>query len=206
MYIDDYQPHFITSRIYMYKRTPKQRVVKNKLSHDFDKLFFHFLSICKYEMPLVYTKHEERNIKLKMAQQMEQFKFPHKDALLNDLCYNDCIDLRVLSCLASFYHINLIFYHGKIMFKMLHEMDNPFYWVNEHKEIVPLTEEKYNLFVDNGCHEIKDICKTLYSQSKYKVDDLKNMVYEMGLFVHEEKMRKKDYFELIEGYMNRILF
>ena len=89
---------------------------------------------------------------------------------------------------------------------MLHEMDNPFYWVNEHKEIVPLTEEKYNLFVDNGCHEIKDIYKPLYSQSKYKVDDLKNMVYEMGLFVHEEKMLKKDYFELIEGYMNRILF
>ena len=61
MYIDDYQPHFITSRISMYKRTPKQRVVKNKLSHDFDKLFFHFLSICKCRWCIQNTKKEISN-------------------------------------------------------------------------------------------------------------------------------------------------
>ena len=122
-YIDEYQQHFICPHVIVQKKQINKKHKKNKLSQDFDKLFFHFLVIIKYDIPMIYNKHEEQIIKYSIAQKMENYKYKHKDALITHLCYEDCIDLRVLSLLASFFKVNLLFYHGNIMIKMIYNMD-----------------------------------------------------------------------------------
>ena len=206
-YIDEYQRHFIRQHISVPKKRSLKGHVKNKLSSDFDKLFFNFLVIIQYNIPMIYNKHEERLIKCEMAQHMESFKYKQKDKIITHLCYEDVIDLRVLSFLCAFHNVNMVFYSGHVMIKMTQNGSPPCFWVNEKKEIGSLKEEKYLQWLEEDYFEIEDVSKPLFSASHYKVDNLKEIVHDLGLYVEEEKgLKKKDYYELIDGYLNRILF
>ena len=206
-YIDEYQRHFIRQHIRVPKKRSLKGHTKNKLSSDFDKLFFHFLVIVQYNIPMVYNKHEERLMKCEMAQRMESFKYKQKDKIITHLCYEDLIDLRVLSCLCAFHNVNMVFYSGRVMIQMTQHGSLPSFWVNDKKDIVSLKEEKYKQWLEDDHFLIEDVCKPLFSASHYKVDNLKEMVHDLGLYIEEAKgLKKKDYYELIEGYLKRILF
>ena len=134
-YIEDYQPYFLYSHFSFPSHERKRKIKKNKLLNDFDKLFFNFLIIIKYQIPLIYNRHEEKNIKLNIAQNMESFKYKHKDAIINHLCYEEDIDRKVLDCLAAYFKINIIYYYGNVMLKMLHGEQENMFWLNEKKDI-----------------------------------------------------------------------
>lgn len=206
-FIEDYQRHFVVPHtvVPIVKTTSSRK--KNKLLNDFDKLFFHFLLTMKYAIPFDYTKREERMIKYNMTQEMESFKFKNKDSIVNHFCYEDSIDLRCLSFLSTFYSINIIYSYGKVVMKMLHNDDMPIYLLNEHKEFVLMKSDKYNDVMNGDYFEIKDICKPLYSMSHYKVEELKDMVGKLDLYIDKTKVyKKKDYYEMIEHYLKSVLF
>ena len=208
-YIEDYQPHFLYSHFSFPSHERKPKIKKNKLLNDFDKLFFNFLIIIKYQIPLIYNRHEEKNIKLNIAQNMESFKYKHKDAIINHLCYEEDIDLKVLDCLAAYFKINIIYYYGNVMLKMLHGEQENMFWLNEKKDIFTLKRDKYEDWIQMSSmyYEINDIYKPLYSVSHYKADELKIIAYKMNIMKEsDKKILKKDYYEMIEKYIQTILF
>lgn len=206
-FVQDYQPHFTRSYFDITPKKKKTQYKKNKLSQEFDKLFFHFLVILKYDMPMIYNKHEETLIKYNIVQNMEQFKFKNKDNICNHICYEECINLRCLACLSSFFKVNIVFYYGNVMIQMIDNEEGPLYWINEKKEIVSLKRDKYEEWLQEDTYIIRDVSKPLFSMSHYKLDDLKELTKQLKLCIDDSNTwKKKDYYENIEEYLGRVLF
>lgn len=206
-FVQDYQPHFTRSYFDLTKKNKKQQYKKNKLSQEFDKLFFHFLIILKYNIPIMYNKHQERLIKYEIVQKMEHFKFKNKDNICNHICYEECINLRCLACLSSFFKVNVVFYFRNVMIQMIESKDGPLYWINEKKEFISLKRDKYEEWLLENKYEIRDVSKPLFSMSYYKLVELKEIMNQLGIDADEKNTwKKKDYYERIEDYLRRVLF
>ena len=72
--ICDFYTHFPKKDFYEPSKR-KYYKPKNKLSKDFDKLFFNFLVIINYDIPINYNRKEEINIKYIISQNIENLKY-----------------------------------------------------------------------------------------------------------------------------------
>ena len=203
--MDHFRPHFMKQHYEFVIPKRKHKPIKNKLSSDFDKLFFHLLIILKYTIPLHYTKHEERQIKYIMSQSMESFKYKKKEDIIQNICYDDTITLNTLACLSKFHKLNLVYVYDRVYCKMLHgDISTPTYMINHDKEFFHIHQEKLETIYDDK-FEIVDIQKPLYSVSHYKVHELQIMRTILHLDNTVPKKKQQSY-EDIKGYLEMVLF
>ena len=206
MNVAQFQPHFMKTHFALHEKHRLYTKPKNKLSNDFDKLFFNFLIIISYPMHFHYTKKEETAIKYKLGEQLENFKYKHKKDVIHNLCYEDEITLQTLDCLASFYRKNLLYLHMNVYIKMFHDCNeededkkSKIYTVTKNKEIYAY---KYQELDDK--YEIDNVHKPIYGIGYYKSDTLKTMMQALQLTFDEKDTKTMNY-ERIRFYLNACL-
>ena len=205
MIVDHFRPHFMKEHYEYVAPKRKHKPTKNKLSSDFDKLFFHLLIILKYNIPLHYTKHEERQIKYKMSQSMETFKYKKKEDIIQNICYDDTITLNTLTCLSKFHKLNLVYIYDRVYCKMMYGTTNTsIYMVNNNKDFFHIHHEKLKVIIEDK-FEIVDIQKPLYSLSHYKVPELQEIRIKLHLD-NEISKKKQESYDHIKSYLNMVLF
>ena len=198
---ETFQPHFIRSHFTIMEEFKGfKRKQKNKLSNDFDKLFFQFLIIIMYPIDLNYNKNEEHTIKYKISEDLQNKKHNHKKDIVENLCFDEHINLHTLDYLAKIYKKNLIYLHLNVYIKMLHgNKEDKVYMVTKDKDIYPMKYDNESFFMNK--YEITNIYKPLYSLSHYKVDMLKSMIEILKLETNP-KDTKQIYYERIENHLN----
>ena len=203
--ISEFQSYFLTQHFDVKKYNYKhKRIKKNIIDINFDKLFFNFLTIIKYKIPINYNKIIEKQIKLEICQKIEEFKFKLKDKVNENLCYDDTINLYTLSCLCNYYKINMIFINENVYFILNFIEDNVNYGININKDIYNLKQEKLEHIIENY-YKIDNINKPIYSITKYKLDELKDISNILHL-EYDNKYKKNDIYELIKQHLNNIIF
>jgi hypothetical protein len=203
MTVEEYHQHFM--RPYFSLPEYRQKVFrkKNNLSIEFDKLFFYFLSLIKYPVPYVYTKHEETLIKYNICEKLESFKYKHKKVAVHCLCFEKNIDLKTLDCLAKYYCLNLIYSNMKIYVSMEYGTTMVFYHIDSNMEY-HLCKQSMIDHIKENFYCIEDVHKPLYSLSHYKVEELKEIATKLNLN-GTETYKKKDYYDQIQFYLQNAL-
>ena len=199
--IEDIHKYFLKRNFDINKQYKNKRIKKQKLLNDFDKLFFNLLNLINYDIPLDYDKNLETKIKYEISHKLEDFKHRLKNNVIENMCYEDNINLHSLSCLCSFYKLNIIYSNDYYYYKMLYNEESEiFYIINNNKEFFNIKTEKLEIFYDDK-YEIVDINKPIYSQTHYKVDELKEICNQLKLPISDtKKYKKSDYYELIKTY------
>lgn len=199
-----FRQHFMNTQYNQEVQHRKQKK-KNKLSSEFDKLFFNFLIIIHYDIPINYNKHEEIQIKYKISQELESFSYKKKEEIIQNLCFDEVINLKTLNCLSKFFKVNLVYYHLHVFFKMLFNTpESQVYIINHNKDFYYCSPDKLDKIYDSN-YEIIDINKPLYSASHYKVKEIQEMAEQLHL--EQEGLKKKmDYYKHIKSYLDEVLF
>ena len=206
MKVETYQPYFMKP---FFSLNPKRRTYKpkNKISTDFDKLFFQFLIVIGHPMHFHYTKNEETQIKYKFGERLENFKYNQKKDVVQSLCYEDSICLKTLDCLAKLYKKNLIYAHMNVYCKMFYEEEDipsKVYVVTNQKDIYPCKMEQVSILCGEDRYEIKNIHKPLYGIGYYKSVELKDIVQKLKLDTTDSDTKVSNY-DRIKFYLNACL-
>ena len=204
--IDTFQRLFVNQQNDVFQKRLSTKIKpKNKLSNMYDKLFFNFLVLCNYDIGYDYNLHQENHLKLALAQKMESFSFKGKEALLQQMCYEDHIDLKILACLACYFQKNMVYYCDKVFFQYQCDDTKQVLLINKDKDIRVVTHEFISTLTQDA-YEIQNIQKPLYSMSHYKVEELKQISTQMHLCLDDTcSYKKKDYYEAIDSFLKRIL-
>jgi hypothetical protein len=205
MDIVKYHSYFVKNK-YDISKTRKLKFKRFKKNTDYDVLFFNLLNNIKHKsIDPFYNKTYEKQVKLTIGQQLDNYKIKQKESIIESLCYDDNITLEVLNILALFFKIDVIFIQDAIFIKMLYseqELDT-YFVVNQNCDVYTQRKEK----IDKICEkkfEITNIKKPLNSMSYYKVDDIKQMYTEMNI-VYDEKMKKKEAYDFLKSYFESIV-
>jgi hypothetical protein len=203
--IDNYRNHFLNKK-FDYKYTHSNKSIKNKLSNNFDKLFFNFLNIINYNIPYNYNKHIETTIKYDISKTLENAKLKKKETIVNNLSIENEINLFTLFELSNVYNINLIYFNESIYHLSINdENNNKFYMVNSDKDIYHVKYEKIEKIIET-CLEIKNIYKPFYSLSHYKLEELKKYIDILKINLSTDKKYKKiDYYNIFVNHINCLL-
>lgn len=180
---------------------------KSKLNNNYDKLFFNFLLLVKMEsLTLDYNKNAEIKLKYEFAQKMENMKFKKLENVINNLCYEDNINLKTLSALCCLFSKNMVYCSQNIFIKLnatSEEGKNEIlYLVKQDLSIVCVKEEKIKQLQET-CFEIQNLDKPFYSMTHYKLDELKEIASTIGLNVDG---KKKDIYEKISQHLANAIF
>lgn len=175
-----------------------------KLNNNYDKLFFNFLIISNIELlNSNYNKNDEINIKYDFAQKMENMKIKKMDNVINNLCYEENINLKTLSALCQLFS-KTMYYHCENVYIVLNECEtsNNLYIVKKDFNILSIKEEKNKTLSESSYH-ITNIDKPFYSITHYKLDELKEISNKIGLNNHG---KKKDIYERINQHLFNAIF
>jgi len=117
-----------------------------KFNNNYDKLFFNFLLIVRVEeLSLDYNKNTELKLKYTFAQRMENMKFKKLENVINNLCYEENINLKTLSALCCLFS-KTMYYHSQNVFVMLNETEQ------KDGEKIYLVKKR---FINNICQRRK---------------------------------------------------
>lgn len=184
------------------KKSNKKQI---KLNNNYDKLFFNFLLIVKMDsLGLDYNKNIETNLKYEFAQKMENMKFKKIENVINNLCYEENINLKTLSALCCLFSKSM-FYYSHNVFINLNEnttLDcHKVYLVRNDSSILCIKGEKQKELQDVS-YKIDNLDKIFYSITHYKVDNLKNIGQLLGVNIDG---KKKDIYERISQHLSNAI-
>ena len=177
---------------------------KTELNNNYDKLFFNFLLIVRIELLTPdYNKNTELKFKYDFAHKMENMKFKTKENVINNLCYDDNINLKTLSALCVLFSKTMIYSCNNI-FAMLNQCDGAplSYLVKKDLSITCVKEDTLKALKGSG-FEIQNIDKPFYSIAYYKVNDLKTICAQIGLNVDGTK---KVFYEKMVQHVSNAIF
>lgn len=177
---------------------------KSKLNNNYDRLFFNFLLLVKMDsLTLDYNKNTELKFKYEFAQLMENMKFKKMEHVVNNLCYEDNINLKTLSALCCLFSKSMI-YSAQNIFAILHEeqVNEPLYLVKQDLSIVCVKEEKFKQLQESS-FSIQNLDKPFYSMTHYKLDELKEIALKIGV---DTEGRKKDIYSKISQHLSNAIF
>ena len=178
---------------------------KTKLNNNYDKLFFNFLLIVKMEeLTLDYSKNSEIKLKYEIAQQMENMKFKKLENVINNLCYDDTINLNTLSALCCFFSKPMFYFSQNIFLTLNDQEDNNemAYLVKRNLSIVYVKKETIKELQAKS-FEIHNINKIFYSITHYKLDELKEIASIIGII---PEGKKKDIYDKISQHLSNAIF
>lgn len=180
-------------------RRASREIKKSKLDNNFDKLFFNFLIIIGYpELDINYNNNIEKNIKYTFAQNLEKIKFKKLNNVVENLCFEENINLYTLSALCKYYNLNFIYINENIKFEMFYnEGSDSYYLVNNRKDIKFVKKENVSKICENK-YDIKNIEKPINSITYYKVDELTEIYNKMNNNNSDIKYKKNEMYEIIK--------
>lgn len=179
---------------------------KEKLNNNYDKLFFNFLLVVRAEeLSLDYNKNVETKLKYEFAQKMENMKFKKLENVINNLCYEENINLKTLSALCCLFSKTMCYYSQSVFVelnKCESEQNEKIYLVKADSSIICIKKEKQTELKENS-FEIQSLDKIFYSMTHYKVDALKEIGLLIGLNIDG---KKKDIYERISQHLSNAIF
>ena len=146
--LDQYRSLFLKKKYDpSFNKIGKYKINKNKLSDDFDKLFFNFLIIISYKTPLNYNKVTERNIKFEFSHSLDnnqsfKIKNKEKELVINNLCYEENITLHTLFTLCKNFNMNMIFYNNGLYYYSINNTETENVHVINHKKDIYISKKK----------------------------------------------------------------
>tara|TARA_Y100000741_G_C18230665_1_gene549653 strand:- start:784 stop:1344 length:561 start_codon:yes stop_codon:yes gene_type:complete len=176
-----------------------REIKKSKLDNNFDKLFFNFLIIIGYPgLDINYNNNIEKNIKYIFAQNLEKIKFKKINNVIENLCYEENINLYTLSALCKYNNLNFIYINENIKYEMFYNEDsNSYYLVNNNKDIKFVKKENLYKICENK-YNIQNIEKPINSITYYKLDELSEIYNKINNDYGHTKYKKKEMYEIIK--------
>ena len=205
--LNEYYLHFLSGRNKnMFEKFKSEKT--KKLNNNYDKLFFNFLAIVSPDkLNYKYNNCVENQIKYEISQKISEIKFKQVDKVINNLCYEEKINLYSLSCLSFFYNLNMIYNKNNIYCILNNSINNNslYLLVNGNSDIYYINEDKLDK-IKNSCYEIKNLLKPIYSITNYKINELKEIIAEMKIELDEDKKyKKKELYDKIIQQLNNDL-
>jgi hypothetical protein len=194
--IAEYNPFFIKKSFNLPEYKPKH---KKKIIIDYDPLFYAiFNKIHNYDVTHVnYVRINEKQEKIKLAVEIEKLekiklKQKDKDDIVQNLMYENKIDLKTLNALCMFYKINVLYVKDNIFIKMSYGENDAIY-IENNRTVEPLDiSTKYEVNID----------KPLRCASYYKIDDLRQISTQLHLPI--ENIKKQQLYESIHNVLNKL--
>lgn len=179
---------------------------REKLNNNYDKLFFNFLLVVRAEeLSLDYNKNVETKLKYEFAHKMENMKFKKLENVINNLCYEENINLKTLSALCCLFS-KTMYYYSQNVFVELNKCENDesekIYLVKADSSVTCVKEEKLAELKENS-FEIQSLDKIFYSMTHYKVDTLKEIGLLIGLNIDG---KKKEIYDRISQHLSNAIF
>jgi len=125
------------------------------------------------------------------------------DDVINNLCFEQDINLKTFSTLCSLFS-KTMYYYSHNVFMTLNECENSnnLYLVKNDSSIICIKEEKLDKLRESS-FIINNIDKHFYSMSHYKLDELKIIGNKMCLNIDG---KKKDIYERIVQHLSNAIF
>lgn len=179
---------------------------REKLNNNYDKLFFNFLLIVRVEeLSLDYNKNMEMKLKYEFAEKMENMKFKKQKNVIDNLCFEENINLKTLSALCCLFS-KTMYYYSQSVFVELNKCETDdsekIYLVKADSSIICIKKEKETELRENS-FEIQSLDKIFYSITHYKVNELKEIKLVLGLNIDG---KKKDIYEKIFQHLSNATF
>lgn len=200
--------HFLTGRLRCEKPVRRRPRKKEKLNNNFDKLFFNFLIITMPEiLSTQYDLVKERKLKYEFSHKMENMKYKKIDNVVNNLCYDNCITLHTLAALSFMFNKSIFYSNNNIYCTLNKTISNEtsYYIVTQDREIYIISKERLSLLKETK-FQLEDITRPFYSITYYKLDELRKIVNELNLELEDRKYCKKELYEIIVQYFNKVLY
>ena len=214
--ISDYNPFFIKKSFNLPEYKPKE---KKRIVIDYDNLFYElFNKINKYDITNIKCndKFNEKQEKIKIAVEIEKLKIKNKDKelIIQNLMYENKINLKTLNALCIFYKINLIYVKDNIYITMYNtQIDaeiKPFYESCEKPQLI--TNQYYMVndkIVDTDLHSLNlnkkhnvNLDKPLRCISYYKLEDLRLISDQLHL--PTENIKKQQLYDSIQNVLTKL--
>jgi len=191
--IAEYNPFFIKKTFNLSEYKPKH---KKKIVIDYDPLFYAiFNKIHNYDITNEnYVRMNETQEKIKIAVEIEKIKLKPKDKddAIQNLMYENRINLKTLNALCMYYKINVLYVKDNIFIKMNHGDDN--IYIENNRIIEPIDiSSKYEVNLD----------KPLRCASYYKIDDLRQISTQLHLPI--ENIKKQQLYDSIHNVFNKLI-
>jgi len=199
--IAEYNPFFIKKTFNLPEYKPKQ---KKRVIVEYDNLFYElFNTINKRDINHIdhidhNSKFNEKQEKFKIAAEVEKcikLKSKDKDAIIQNLMYENKINLKTLNALCLFYKINLLYVKDNIFITMYFGSDN-YCMINDKIRELDLNtlelSKKYNVCLD----------KPLRCMSYYKIDDLRLISEQLHL--PTENIKKQQLYDSISNVLSKL--
>ncbi len=167
---------------------------KNKEYKDY--LFYNVYSNIKsiQNISEVLDIYNDRDEKIKIAEQLEKMKFKNKDDIMNNLIYDKKINLMTLNMICKLFNVHLIYIYDNLYINMKYNETKPII-VNYNSKII----DNFNLEQLEDMFEI-NLEKPLKSVSFYKVNDLQDISKKLNLSY--DKLKKQELYDQIKTYLN----
>jgi hypothetical protein len=190
--IAEYNPFFIKKTFNLHEYKPKH---KKKIVMDYDPLFYAiFNKIHNYDVTNVnYVKMNEKQEKIKIAVEIEKIKLKPKDKddAIQNLMYENRINLKTLNALCMFYKINVLYIKDNIFINMNYGDEKIYIENNRIVDPIDLLT-KYEVNLD----------KPLRCASYYKIDDLRQISTQLHLPI--ENIKKQQLYDSIHNVLNKL--
>lgn len=193
--IADYNPFFIKKSFNLPDYKPKE---KKRIVIDYDELFYViFNKMNKHDITHIDYKFNEKQEKIKLAVELEKNKMKPKDKddMIQNLMYENKINLKTLNGLCMIYKINLLYIKDNTFITMYHDNknDTKYYMVNNIIVDEPVDmSTKYNVSLD----------KPLRCASYYKIDDLRLISSQLHLPI--ENIKKQQLYDSIHNVLSKL--
>jgi hypothetical protein len=190
--IAEYNPFFIKKTFNLPEYKPKH---KKKVVIDYDPLFYAiFNKIHNYDITNVnYVRMNEKQEKIKIAVEIEKIKLKSKDKddAVQNLMYENRINLKTLNALCMCYKINVLYVKDNIFIHMNYGDETIF--IEDNRIVEPIdTSTKYQVNLD----------KPLRCASYYKIDDLRQISTQLHLPI--ENIKKQQLYDSIHNVLNKL--
>ena len=167
----------------------KRKKIKKK-EEPYDYLFYEIYRKINNLDYISFTTYNEKQVKTKMAEEINKLKIKRKDFIMDNLMYDFNIHLITLNAICMHYKINLIFVKGQIYVKMFHNEDSPIIVMDENFKFVDYSESIYDTH-----YEIINLEKPMNCMSYYKLDELIQIAIKLQL--NYEKIKKQILYDSI---------
>jgi hypothetical protein len=167
----------------------KQKKIKKK-QEPYDYLFYEIYRKINNLDYISFTTYNEKQVKTKMAEEINKLKIKKKDFIMDNLLYDFNIHLITLNAICMHYKINLIFVKDQIYIKMFHNEDSPIIVMDNNFKFLDYTESIYDTH-----YEIINLEKPMNCMSYYKLDDLIQIAIKLHL--NHEKIKKQILYDSI---------
>jgi len=175
-----------------------------KIDIECDKLFYAiFNKMNSYDVTHIeYNKINERQEKIKMAENIEKLdiKPKNKEKIIENLMYDNNINMKTFNILCMFYKINVLFIKDNTFVKMFYS-DSSILTMNENYYFLDTTNDTNNNIDITNKYEI-NLDKPIKCISYYKLNELKEISKQLHL--PYENFKKQQLYDSIVNIINKL--